>query len=122
MGDARSFRVAVVDHQLVNGPPRGLDLVGVLQRLHWGMIVLPAAWYPPEVVTELLTQVAEHVEEFVRHGYDVVCVGSPTGLAEPLGRLGVEMPDTITPASDAELAEFLTGREITNRGQLTDAD
>ena len=39
-----------------------------------------------------------------------------------LGRLGVEMPDTITPASDAELAEFLTGREITNRGQLTDAD
>jgi hypothetical protein len=102
--------VAVVDHQLVNAPPPGLDLVGVLQRLHWGMIVLPPAWYAPEVAAELLAQVAEHVEEFVRHGYDVVCVGSTSGLAEPLGTVGVEMPDTITPARDAELAEFLLGR------------
>ena len=110
MEDSRSFRVAVVDHQLANGPPRGLDLVEVLQRLRWGMIVLPATWYPPEVAAELLIQVAEHVEEFVRHGYDVVCVGCATGLAEPLASLGVEMPDTITPARDAELEEFLLGR------------
>jgi hypothetical protein len=108
--------VAVVDDQLVNGPPEGLDLVGVLQRLHWGMIVLPAAWYPPEVAADLLTQVAEHVEEFVRHGYDVVCLGSATGLAAPLGSLGVEMPDTITPARDAELAEFLLGRKVRKSG------
>jgi hypothetical protein len=104
--------VAVVDHELVNSPRRGLDVVDVLQRSDWGMIVLPPAWYGPEVAAELLTQAAEHIEEFVRHGYDVVCVGSASGLAEPLTGLGVEMPDRITPARDEELADFLRSRGV----------
>jgi hypothetical protein len=110
--DERGFRVALVADDLVNSAHADFDALGVLERAGWGAIVLPPSWYPDDVAAELLDQVAEHVEEFVRHGYEVVCVGSPEGLADALGRLGVDMPDTIAPAEEAELVTFLANRRV----------
>jgi|SRR5579862_6629218 len=107
--DDRGFRIAVVAGELVNEVP-GLDLLKVLERAGWGVIVLPPEWYPAEVATELLVQFAEHIQEFARHGYDVVCVGSCERLSAPLRQLGVEMPDSVTPGPGKELSRFLAGR------------
>jgi hypothetical protein len=110
--DERGFRVALVADDLVNSAPPDFDALRVLERAGWGAIVLPPTWYPEDVAVELLNQVAEQVEEFVRHGYEVVCVGSCEALADALGRLGVDMPDTIAPAGEAELLTFLANRRV----------
>jgi len=102
--DERSFRVAVVASELVNGDR---DLLAVLERARWGAIVLPPAWYPEDVATGLLLQCAEHIEEFLRHGYQVVCIGSCERLSAPLGELGIELPETITARSEDELLRLL---------------
>jgi hypothetical protein len=106
--DERSFRVAVVASELVNGE---LAPLGVLERAGWGAIVLPPAWYPEDVANELLVQFAEHIEEFVRHGYRVVCIGSCERLSAPLGELGIELPDTITAQTEDELLRLLERAE-----------
>jgi hypothetical protein len=105
--DNRSFRLAVVADELVNAPPPGLDVVGVLDEHGWGLIVLPPSWYGDDVASDLLVQVAEHIEEFVRHNYRVVCIGGCEALALPLSELGVAMPDTIKPGRDEELRAAL---------------
>src|SRR5205085_9222605 len=74
--DARGFRVAVVDDDFAGSASDRFDVVGVLQRAEWGAILLPPSWYPDEVAADLLEQFAEHIEEFVRHGYEVVCIGA----------------------------------------------
>jgi hypothetical protein len=102
--DERSFRVAVVASELVNGD---LDVLTVLERAGWGAIVLPPEWYPEDVANELLVQCAEQTEEFVRHGYRVVCVGSCERLFAPLGELGVEPPHVITARTKDELSRRL---------------
>jgi hypothetical protein len=102
--------MVVVSDELINAPPPGLDVLAVLDRTGWGAIILPPSWYPDEVRTELNEQFAEHIEEFVRHGYSVVCVGSCEPLAAPLRALGVAPPDSISPADDAELEAFLGER------------
>jgi hypothetical protein len=108
--DKRGFRVALVADELVNPPPGGFDVLDVLTQAEWGAIQLPPAWYPPEVAGQLLEQVAEHAEEFARHGYDLVLVGDRTGLSEALSKVGVPEPDSAAPATADELREFLRGR------------
>jgi hypothetical protein len=101
--------MAVVGHELVNAPSRG-DVLEALERSGWGAIVLPPSWYPEEVSGALLEQFAEHIEEFVRHGYDVVCIGDCEGLREPLIRLALGMPEVIPAEPGSELVEALTRR------------
>ena len=105
--DERGFRVALVADEFVNPPPGGLDALAVLAGENWGAIQLPPAWYPDDVAGPLLDQIAEHVEEFVRHDYDVVRVGDRAGLAQALGALGVASPATIAPLTEDELRAFL---------------
>ena|SRR5437588_8035028 len=112
--DERGFRIAVVASELVND--EALDVMGVLERYGWGAIVLPPEWYARDVQTELLVQFAEHIEEFARHGYDVVCIGSCQELAGPLNALGVRMPDAVRPDAEEELARFLEGRDVAAPG------
>jgi hypothetical protein len=108
--DRRGYRVALVADELVNPAPGGLDALAELERAGWGAIQLPPLWYPDDVAAQLLDQVAEHVEEFVRHGYDVVLVGSRAGLAEALGAIGEALPDAIAPRTTDELQSFLAAR------------
>jgi hypothetical protein len=109
-GDERSFRVALVAAELVNPAPGGLDALAVLERAGWGVMALPADWYPDDVARPLLEQIAEQVDEFARHGYDVVLVGERAGLAEALAALGVAPPDAIAPRDAGELQAFLAAR------------
>jgi len=114
--DERTFRVAVVPDDLVNGGDAGFDVLTVLEQAGWGAIVLPPAWYPADLTANLITQFAEHIEEFVRHGYDVVCLGACDGLAAPLAGLGVPALESVMPASADELREFLEERPVPTRG------
>ena len=108
--DERSFRIALVADGYVNPPPGGLDAVAVAAQTGWGVMQLPADDYPAEVAGPLLAEVAEQVEEFSRHGYGFVLVGERAGLAEALARVGVPVPDGISPESSGQLAGFLRGR------------
>jgi hypothetical protein len=102
--DERGFRVAVLASELANSD---LDVLGALQRAGWGAVVLPPAWYPDDTASDLLVQFAEQIEEFVRHGYRVVCIGSCEGLRAPLSELGVDLPRTITATTEDELLRLL---------------
>jgi len=108
--DERSFRIALVADGYVNPPRGGLDAVAVAAQTGWGIMQLPADDYPAEVAGPLLAEVAEQVEEFSRHGYGLVLVGERAGLAEALAKVGVPVPDGISPQAPAQLAEFLAGR------------
>ena len=108
--DERSFRVALVADRFVNPPPGGVDGVAVAAETGRGVVQLPADDYPDAVAQRLLFEVAEQLEEFSRHGYDLVLVGERDGLAEALARVCVALPDAITPASFVALKEFLDTR------------
>jgi hypothetical protein len=109
--DERGFRVALVADEFVNPPPGGFDALAVLELAGWGAIQLPPPWYPDNVAIELLDQVAEHLDEFARHGYDVVLVGARDGLAAALDTVGSALPAAIVPGTAAELQAFLTANE-----------
>jgi hypothetical protein len=107
-GDERSFRVALVAAELVNPAPGSLDALAVLERNGWGVMALPAAWYPDAVAAPLLEQVAEQVDEFARHGYGVVVIGTRAGLDDALATLGREPPPTLeAPRDEQQLEAFL---------------
>jgi len=108
--DARGFRVALVADEYVNPEPGALDALAVLEPAGWGVMQLPPAAYPEAVAEPLLEQIAEQAEEFVRHGYDVVLVGSRAGLEQALGRMGLGLPDRLVPSSADELASFVAAR------------
>ena len=74
------------------------------------MIQLPPAWYSADVAAPLLEQIAEHVEEFARHGYQMVLVGAREGLEDALRRVGLALPDAVEPRSSDELQAFLAAR------------
>ena len=74
------------------------------------MIQLPPAWYPEDVAAPLLEQIAEHVEEFARHGYQLVLVGARPGLEDALRHARLELPDAVHPDSAEELRAFLQAR------------
>lgn len=108
--DERGYRIALVADDLVNPAEDGFDAIEVLRQQDWGAIQLPPAWYPAHVAGPLLEQVAEHVEEFARHGYQLVLLGDRLGLEEALRRSGVAVPDVARPSSAEELLEFLQSR------------
>jgi hypothetical protein len=108
--DRRSFRVALVADRFLNPPPRGLDAIPILLEAEWGVIQLPADDYPMDVSRPLLEQVAEQVEEFHRHGYDVVVIGRRVGLDEALSRVGLPKFDKVDPATARALQAFLLRR------------
>jgi hypothetical protein len=108
--DERSFRVALVADRFVNPPPDGVDGVAAATETGWGVVQLPADDYPDAVAQRLLFEVAEQLEEFSRHGYDIVLVGGRDGLAEALARVGLALPDAITPENFVALREFLDNR------------
>jgi len=114
--DERGFGVAVVADELVNSTTARFDALNVLERTGWGAIVLPPAWYPEDVLAELLVQVAEQVQEFVRHGYHVVCVGNCEALSEPLARLGIDVPDSTIASGERTLSAFLRRRSARSIG------
>ena len=100
--DPRSRRVAVVADSLLE------TLLERLEREGYGVIQLPSAGLPAETVSLWLEQVAEHVAEFVRNGYEVVLVddGADTeSLASALSALGVApLPQyAIQPPSTSKL-------------------
>jgi hypothetical protein len=107
--DARGFRVALVQGELLNPEAGGLDALAVLEAADWGAIQLPASDYPDEVAGPLLDQVAQQAEEFARHGYRLALVGHRDGLSEALARYGVGDPPSIEPTSADQLRDFLTG-------------
>jgi hypothetical protein len=108
--DERGFRVALVADELVNPAANGVDALEVLREEEWGVIQLPPAWYPVDVAAPLLEQIAEHVEEFARHGYQLVLVGTRAGLEDALGRARLALPDAVQPDSNEELLAFLAAR------------
>ena len=114
--DERGFRIAVVADEMANAQAAGFDVLEALERAGWGAILLPPAWYPGDVRADLLIQFAEHVEEFMRHGYEVVCIGSCESLAEPLAQLGVAMPPSVTPAGTCDLSTFLSRSRAATTG------
>jgi hypothetical protein len=108
--DRRSFRVALVADRFLNPPKRGLDAIPILLEAGWGVIQLPADVYPPKVARPLLEQVAEQAEEFHRRGYDVVVIGSRTGLDRVLAGVGLPKFDRVDPATARTLRAFLRKR------------
>jgi hypothetical protein len=108
--DERGFRVALVADELVNPAADGVDALEVLREEDWGVIQLPPGWYPADVAGPLLEQVAEQVEEFARHGYQLVLVGARPGLEHALRQAGLELPDAVAPGSADELRAFLRAR------------
>jgi hypothetical protein len=107
--DDRGFRVALVADELINDRAAGFDVLGVLDRGGWGVIALPPAWYETPLAGPLLEQIAEHVQEFARHGYGIVQIGERAGLDAALAAVGVgDLPRV--PAEGAEqLADALAG-------------
>lgn len=108
-GDQRSFRVAVLEDRYVNPPDDGFDGLAVALEVGWGVIQLPPAEYGAAVTAPILAEVAEHVEEFSRRGYDIVLVGE-SARAEAFDALGIPPLDQISPSSADELARFLSAR------------
>src|SRR5215469_12801340 len=100
--DERSYRVALMADHYVNPGPGGVDGVAAAAEAGWGVLQLPADDYPADLVELLLFEVAEQVEEFARHGYDLVLVGHCDGLAEALARVGLALPDGTAPVTSVE--------------------
>lgn len=108
--DERSFRIALVSDRYVNPPPGCPNALAVLAQVGWGAMQLPADDYPAEIAARVLAEVAEQAEEFSRHGYEFVLVGTRDGLAEALASAGLDLPDQIVPSDAAELLDFLSSR------------
>ena len=121
-GDLRSFRVAVCADALVNPEPGGLDALAVCARAGFGVMQLPATWYPEEVAAGWLEQVAEQLDEYLRRGYAVVLVtraGDPAGanqreaLGAALAAIGHGLPPELESDGDADALEaFLRAQPV----------
>ncbi len=121
-GDARGFRIAVCADALVNPEPGGLDALEVCRRTGFGVMQLPATWYPDDVSAAWLEQVAEQLDEYLRHGYAVVLVTRAgdaagdkqrTALGAALKAIGHELPPEHASEGDADaLEEFLRSRPV----------
>jgi hypothetical protein len=119
-GDLRGFRVAVCADALVNPEPGGLDALAVCERTGFGVMQLPATWYPDDVAAGWLEQVAEQLDEYLRRGYAVVVVtaaGDPVSqreaLAAALAKIGHALPPQFASDGDAgALEEFLRSQPV----------
>ena len=110
MRDARSFRVALIADEFVNPGRGGVDGLTVLDAEGWGAIPLPPNSCPSEVAAELLDHIAEQVDEFLRNGYDLVLIGSRTGVEDALKARRIWSVPWIQPASTGEIRAFLRQR------------
>jgi hypothetical protein len=108
--DARSRRIALVADDYVNPVPGGLDGLAVLAEAGWGVMQLPANFYPGSLAARMLAEVAEQVEEFSRHDYEIVVVGEASGLGHALAAHRLPLPDQVIPVTADELTEFLAAR------------
>jgi hypothetical protein len=125
-GDARGFRVAVCADVLVNPEPGGLDALAVCQIAGFGVMQLPATWYPDDVAAGWLEQVAEQLDEYLRHGYAVVLVTRArdaagtrqrTAFAAALAAIGHELPPEHESTGDADALEaFLRAQPVPAAG------
>jgi hypothetical protein len=121
-GDRRGFRVAVCADALVNPEAGGLDALAVCERTGFGVMQLPATWYPEDVAAGWLEQVAEQLDEYLRRGYAVVLVtlaGEPAGaaqrdgLAAALATIGHDLPPEFASDGDeAALEAFLRAQPV----------
>jgi hypothetical protein len=121
-GDKRGFRVAVCADALVNPEPGGLDALAVCERADFGVMQLPATWYPADVAAGWLEQIAEQLDEYLRRGYAVVLVtraGDDEGaaqreaLAAALAAIGHELPAELASDGDADALEaFLRAQPV----------
>lgn len=121
-GDARGFRIAVCADALVNPEPGGLDALAVCKRVGFGVMQLPATWYPDEVAAGWLEQVAEQLDEYLRHDYVVVLLtragdeggaGQRAAFAAALGAIGHELPPEHESSGDADALEaFLRAQPV----------
>jgi hypothetical protein len=76
--DPRGRRIAVVADSRLG------ELLPELQDQGYGIVQLPPADLPSDVVAEWVEHVVEHVHEFLRTGYDVVLAddgSEPAALA-----------------------------------------
>jgi hypothetical protein len=101
--DLRGFRVALVADELVNEDGAGFDVLGALEEAGWGVVLLPADWYPDAAAGPLLDAIADQLHEYHRHGYAVALVGERAGLDAALSRAGVPMPVTVRATTASEL-------------------
>ena len=121
-GDLRGFRVAVCADALVNPEPGGLDALEVCERAGFGIMQLPATWYPEDVAAGWLEQVAEQLDEYLRRGYAVVLVmpvgdpaaaGQREALAAALAAIGHALPLEFESDGDAGALEaFLRAQPV----------
>jgi hypothetical protein len=119
-GDERGFRIAVCADAFVNPEPGGLDALAVCERAGYGVMQLPATWYPEEVAAGWIEQVAEQLDEYLRHDYTVVLVTSAhdaagdrqrDALGAALAAIGHELPPEHRSSGDADaLEQFLRAR------------
>ena len=94
--DARGRKIALVADSRLEA------LLPELREGGFGTIQLPPGGLAPEVVSEWLEQVAEHVAEFRRNDYQVVLAGDGTNeveLREKLGELGVSPLPSYSPSN-----------------------
>jgi hypothetical protein len=121
-GDLRGHRVAVCADALVNPAAGGLDALAVCERTGFGVMQLPATWYPEEVAAGWLEQVAEQLDEYFRRGYAVVLVTAAsdaagpaqrTALAAALAKIGHELPpEHASDGDEAALEAFLRAQPV----------
>ena len=121
-GDLRGFRVAVVADALVNPEPGGLDAIAICERTGFGVMQLPATWYPADVAAGWLEQVAEQLDEYLRRGYAVVLVtqagdkagaAQRTELAAALQKIGHPLPlELASDGDEAALEAFLRAQPV----------
>jgi hypothetical protein len=121
-GDLRGFRVAVVADALVNPESGGLDALAVCERAGFGVMQLPATWYPADVAAGWLEQVAEQLDEYLRRDYAVVVVtqaGDQNGadqreaLRAALRKIGHDLPlEFASDGDEAGLEAFLLAQPV----------
>ena len=99
--DPRSRRVAVVADSLLD------SLLPELQAGGFGTIQLPPAELEPAVASAWVEQVAEHVAEFARNGYEVVLAGD--------GRYEDELRAALTALGAAPLPQYAIQPPSTSR-------
>jgi hypothetical protein len=125
-GDARGFRIAICADALVNPEPGGLDALAVCERTGFGVMQLPATWYPEEVAAAWLEQVAEQLDEYLRRGYAVVLLQPARNaaatrqrkaLAAALDAIGHPLPPEFKSTGDADALEaFLRAQPVPAAG------
>ena len=121
-GDAQGFRVAVCADALENPEPGGLDALAVCERAGFGVMQLPATWYPDDVAAGWLEQVAEQLDEYLRRDYAVALVtpagdpaaaGQREALAAALAAIGQPLPPGFESDGDADALEaFLRAQPV----------